>query len=209
MSTTTVNLRADAVAEARRLGMMRALTSGREHVRHAFTATGPLIARARTARRRRALRGRMLLVWQVGCDDASGRNAATAIVPLLVRLGAAHGMTAPSRLREFVDRIASRIPDAIDGILQTRQQVLTEPCAAHARARLARERAIAALASRATQQDACYQAGLFDRRPDRAHGVRKARGQEAEDEARARVLAAAAAATMCQRRPRLLLVLAP
>src|SRR5262249_29734277 len=142
-------------------------------------------------------------------EDASGRTAATAIVPLLVRLEDTPGGTARARLREFVDRVDSRIPDAIDGILRTRQRALTEACGAHARARLARERAIAAQASRATRKEAFYQAGLFDRRSDRAHGVREARDQEAEHEAHTRVLAAAAAATISQSRPRLLLVLAP
>ncbi|HMF96117.1 MAG TPA: hypothetical protein VKE96_17560 [Vicinamibacterales bacterium] len=209
MSTTTVNLRADAAAEARRLTMIRAITGRREHVWHTTGATGPLIARARTARRRRALRGQMLLVWQVGCEDASGRITSTALVPLLVRLDVTARTGPPSWLRAFVDRIDSRIPGAIDSMLRIRQQGLAEACAAHARARLARERAIAAHASQSTRRNAFYQAGLFDRRSDRAHLVRETRNQEAEDEAQGRVLAAASAATVSHSRPRLLLVLLP
>ena len=209
MSTMTVNLRADAVAEARRLTMIRAITAGRGRVGHMSVATGPLIARARTARRRRALCGQMLLVWQVACQDASGRIASTAIVPLFVRLAARNRTDPPSCLREFVDRIDSRIPDAIDGILRARQQALAEACAAHAQARLARERAIAEKASQSTRRHAFYQAGLFDRRSDRAQLVRETRSQEAAGEAQDRVLAATSAATVSHGRPRLLLVLVP
>jgi len=210
MSTTTVNLRPDAVAETRRLTMIRALTAGGDRVSPLFAANGPWIARARTARRRRALDGQVLLVWQIGCADASGRTAATVIAALRVRLEVdSRDCSAPAWLRAFVDRIDSRIPDAIDGELRPLQQALVETCGAHRRARINRERAIAAGLVDSTPRVASYQAGLFDRRSERAHRVCEDRGRDDEHEAHARVLAATSAAAVSPIPPRLILVLAP
>jgi hypothetical protein len=207
--TTTVNLRMDAEAEAQRLAAARARASGLERVAQPFDASGPLIARARGARRR-ALDGQLLLVWQVGCEDASGRTAAAAIVAMLVRLDAApHDRAARCWIKEFVARIDAHVPVAIEGVLRPRQCGLVDACHARADTRLARERAIAAHLSTAAGRPAEYQVGLFDGRTERAHRVRASDARELEDRVRARVLAATSASAVSSSRPRLLLALRP
>ncbi|HKB09696.1 MAG TPA: hypothetical protein VKD69_03540 [Vicinamibacterales bacterium] len=207
MTTTMVNLRLDAIAEARRLTSIRALAAEAGRTWQPFNGNGPWIARARTARRRQALRGRMLFIWQVGCEDASGRTASTEIVPFLVRLEMPPRLAARRSLRDIVDRIDSRVPDAIDALLRVRQRGLVEACDARAQMRLARERAIAAHVSQSARRSAPCQAGLFDRRSEREHRMSQARGAEAVDAAQGRIVAAAAAATVSPSQPHLLLVL--
>ena len=222
MKTTTVNLRADAEREARRLAAARAIAcnvrrsarAGPTNIHagpHGGVAApcGPLIARARGARRRQTLGGRLLFIWQVGCEDGSGRPAAAAIVAMLVHVTAS-AVDAGTRLRDLVEQIGAEPPAAIERVLAARTREVVESCRAHARARLERERAIAAWhAAPARGTPVRYQAGLFDRRSERAHRERAADADEAEDVARARVLAAEAAAAAAPGRPRLLLVLVP
>ena len=222
MKTTTVNLRADAEREARRLAAARAMActvsrsacSGPTNIRSGphggvAAASGPLIARARGGRRRQTLGGRLLFIWQVGCEDGAGRPAAATIVAMLVHVTAS-AVDARTRLRHLVEQIGAQPPSAIERVLEARTRDVVESCRAHARARLERERAIAAWhAAPARGAPARYQAGLFDRRSERAHRERAADADEAEDVVRARVLAAEAAAAAAPGPPRLLLVLVP
>lgn len=225
MHTTTVNLRAVAATEARQLTTVRgirlnhdgpaaqpcqyALRARRDPRGQGQVVPGPLISRARGARRRRALGGRTLFIWQVGCEDTSGRTAANAIVAMLVRLEAdRYGDDLRRRIRGLVNEIDSQPPDAIDCVLRTCQRAVVEVCRAHAQTRLTRERAIAARLSKSTSA-AAYQAGLFDRRSERAYRLRAAETQAFEDLAQARVLVATSAAMVSASRPRLLLVLTP
>jgi hypothetical protein len=221
MKTTTVDLRADATSEVRRLTALRAITRSdagppvqREQQVHgcrggrsdADAGAGPLISRTRGARRR-ALGGRILFIWQVGCEDSAGRGSTAATVAMLVRLEAdRRGSDTRRGIRHFVDAIDSQLPDAIDRVLQRSQRNIVEFGCAHAHARLARERAIAVQLPRSTTALA-YQAGLFDQRSERAHRLRAAEGQAFEELSRARILAAASAAAIAPSRPRLLLVL--
>lgn len=208
MTTTTVNLRVEAEAEARRLSVARSLDRTR-HERAAETgcASGPLIARARGARRRRPLAGRALFIWQVACEDAVGRTSPATIVSILASLDFRIASCAErSDLRNFVAAIDGNPPDAIRRLLCATEREVLESVRAHAGARLEREREIAADIAR-TPRTATYQAGLFDRRGERDYQQRTADAQHAEQLACSRVAAASAAATITALRPTLLLVL--
>jgi hypothetical protein len=210
MSTmiTTMNLRADAEAEAGRLTIARSLGRTRqERVNDTVRANGPLIARARGAHRRKALAGRTLFIWQVASEDAAGRRSPAAIVAILVSLDFAragcHGM---SRLRPFVDAIDASLPEAIRRALSVTERAMLDSVRAHAVARLARERAIGADVAQAPRSTA-YQAGLFERRSERDQQRRNSDAQRAEQVSCRRVDGASAAATVATLRPALLLVL--
>jgi hypothetical protein len=208
MSTTTVNLQVEAEAEARRLAVARSLDRPRhERADETACASGPLVARGRGARRRQALAGRTLFIWQVACDDAAGRRSPAAIVAILASFdfGIA-GRAERSELRNLVAAIDTDPPDAIQRLLCATQREVLESVRAHALTRLERERAIAADLSR-TPRAITYQAGLFDRRSERDHQQRNADAQHAEQVACSRVAAASAAATITAVRPTLLLVL--
>lgn len=208
MTTMAVNLRVEAEAEARRLAVARSLDRTR-HQCSAETgwASGPLIARARSARRRQPLAGRALFIWQVACEDAAGRQSPATIVSLLASLDFHVASRAErSDLRNLVGAIDTNPPDAIQRVLCVTQREVLESVRAQALVRLERERAIAADVER-TPRTATYQAGLFDRRSERDQQQRNAEAQHAEQLAWSRVAAASAAATITALRPTLLLVL--
>lgn len=217
MKTMVVNLRAEATREALRLTVARAVARAGRRMpvdRPVCESTQdrgrPLIARVRTARRRRLLAGRMLFIWQIGSEDAAGRIVATSVVPMLLRLAPTPcGREAPRGLVDRVVEIEAHVPDAIDAELRTRQRELLEVCGADARSRLVRDRAIAARHSSSADRRAGYQAGLFDRRSERAHRKRAIEMQAFDEVAQARVHAAESASTLSPSQPRLLLVLAP
>src|SRR5258706_10094113 len=94
MSLTTPDLRADAIAEARRLAGTRAFQrDGDEGVLAGAEGIGPLITRARRNSLRRRLGGRLVLVWRVSCEDFSGPRLESPLIPLLLDVG-----PGPSRL---------------------------------------------------------------------------------------------------------------
>jgi hypothetical protein len=208
MATTMVNLRVDAEAEARRLAAARSLhRTPNERAGETVCASGPLISRARGARRRRLLAGRALFIWQVAGEDAAGRRSPAAIVAVLASLDfQIAGPAGRSHLRSLVDAIDTNPPDAIQRVLCATQHEILESVRAQASARLERERAIAADLAR-TPPAATYQAGLFDLRSERDHQQRNAEAQHAGQLACSRVAAASAAATITALRPTLLLVL--
>ncbi|MBW8867230.1 MAG: hypothetical protein JF610_07815 [Acidobacteria bacterium] len=182
-----MNLREDAEAEARRLAVVRSLDRTRhEGANDVVRTNGPLIACARGARRRKALAGRTLFIWQVACEDAGGRRSPAAIVAMLVSV--------------------ANPPDAIQHVLSATQREILDSIHAHAVARLERERAMAAGVAQAPRCSA-YQTGLFDQRSERNHQQRSTDAQHAEEAACGRVASASAAATITALRPTLLLVL--
>lgn len=206
--TTTVNLRVDAEREARRLAVARTFDRT-PHARAKNTdhGDGPLIGRARGARRRTALAGHTVFIWQVACEDAAGRRSPEAIVAILALVRFADGRDdGMSHLRNVINAIDANPPGGIQRVLSATQREMAEIVHAHSVARLDRERAIAADIAHAPHS-AAYQAGLFDRRNERDHERSHIDRQHAEAMACDRVAAASAAATFTPRRPTLLLVL--
>jgi hypothetical protein len=208
MTTTMMNLRVEAEAEARRLAVARSLDrTRREPAGETACQRGPLIRRARGARRRKPLAGRALFIWQVACEDAAGRRSPPAIVAVLASRDCQIASGAEkSDLRNLATAFDTNPPDPIQHVLRATQREVLESVRAHALAHLERERAIAADGAR-TPRAASYQAGLFDRRGERDHQQLIADAERAEQLACSRVAAASAAATVTSLRPTLLLVL--
>ena len=102
---TTVDVRAEAVAEASRLKRARALLrKGDEESLVRLDADGTWIAWARRPRLRRALSGRMCLVWRVTVEEPSGRLVSSRLVPMLIDLRGSAGRRSPEWVQSFLQQ---------------------------------------------------------------------------------------------------------
>ena len=161
-----VDLRTEAATEARRLSGARAwLRDGDRRALQLLEADGGWIARPRRAGVRRLLGGRVCLIWRVSFADASGRPVESRLVPMLVETAADLG------------RVLS--DPACDALIRTRIEVDSAAWKEEAirvvdlftAMRLSREREIE---ERSSTAEPPTQAGLFDRRTDRARQARAA-----------------------------------
>jgi len=227
MTMTLMDLRTAAEDEARRVGFARALIqSGDEEALVQLEGEAAWIAFPRRPLVRRALAGRICLVWRVAFEDRSGRLIEARLVPVLAHLGRvlprSHGVgetavafgqgglaAAPNRsthirslLRDAEDVIRARVEAACDEWTES----ATRATRAFAEARRAREEAIARLPHRPRVPS---QPGLFDRRTERAQLARAAINDEADEAARDRVRSIGESAAIVRQPARLLLVLVP
>ena len=196
-----VDLRTEAAAEARRLSGARAwLRDGDQRVLRLLEADGGWIARPRQARVGRMLGGRVCLIWRVSFADSSGRPVESRLVPLLLETAADLG-------RVLSDR-------ACDALIRTRIEVDSGAWKEEAirvvdlftAMRLSREREIAERSSTAGPP---AQAGLFDRRADRARQARAAALVESQQAMLDRRLAVEGAGAIAVRPAQLLLAIVP
>ena len=201
MKMITVDLRAEAAAEARRLTAARGwLRDGDQRALLRLEGGAAWISCARRAPLRRALGGRMCLVWRVSFEDAAGRTVESRLVPVLIESAA--------DIRRLLADPASNaaIRSQIEIDCRVWREEAVRVAGAFATARVSREREIA---ERPAHSSAPSQPGLFDRRTDRSRegqvaGV--AAGQEAMHERRR---AAEGAAAIALSPARLLLALVP
>jgi hypothetical protein len=211
MNMVTVDLKADAIAEVKRLTMARAVC--REDDRSSLAplaADGPWITRARRSNSnlRRALGRNVLLLWRVAYEDAAGRLVDSRLVALLIALSTERPIVSDRgwirALLQLVDPEArARVEASVAG---WRDEVEAH-ARAFASARLSRERAIASQAP--TAHPAAFQPGLFDRRAEHTRDLEAALIADAERERADRLAAVTARATATVRRPELVLVLTP
>jgi hypothetical protein len=201
MKMISVDLRAEAAAEARRLTAARGwLRDGDERVLLLLESGGAWIASPRRARLRRALGGRVCLIWRVSFEDASGRGVESRLVPVLIESAA--------DVRRILADAAS------DALIRTRIEIdsrlwrdeAVRVADAFATARLSREREIE---ERPLPAHAPCQPGLFDRRAGRSREATAAALAAAQQAMLARRHAADGAAAIALRPARLLLVLVP
>jgi superfamily II DNA or RNA helicase len=202
-------LQADAIDESRRLSLARHLTSqaGTRRSPEIAGTEGPppacaLVTFARRREIRRELRGRILVVFQSGLHDETGRLVAQRLTPVLLR--------AACDMRQFVDRldlvgpcIAERCPDVWGS---------TEPLRrahdAFWMLRRDRERAIARwLAYTAASHE--HQPGLFDRRADHELSAQRRRAEDANIDTDRRLRAIERLLHLTVNPPRPVLVLIP
>jgi hypothetical protein len=227
MTMTLMDLRTAAEDEARRIGSTRALTqSGDKEALVHLEGEAAWIAFARRPRLRRALAGRICLVWRVAFEDRSGRLVDARLVPVLADVGRvlppphSFGETAvafgeggldpaPNRsnhirslLRDAEDVIRARVEAACDEWADS----ATQAARAFAEARRAREEAIARLPQRRRGPS---QPGLFDRRSERAQQAQAAINDEAGEAALERVRSMSDGLAIVRQPARLLLVLVP
>ena len=205
----TVDLRAEAAAEVRRLASARALFRDGDHralVQLEGDATW--IALARRSTRRRALGRRVCLVWRVALEDVSGRLVESRLVAVVIEVASVPGR--PDRrawllalLRHMDAAIGARV-EAASGDWREAAARLT---GAFTSARLHREHAIAARPPRTS--GSAMQSGLFDRRAERSQLVQAATIAASEHAAAERLRMIGALAAIAPQPARLLLVLGP
>jgi len=209
MTMVMVKLRAEASSEAGRLADARSHTSDADDGALAqLEADGPWIVIARRTRTRRRLGRRVLLLWRVAYEGASGRVAESRLTAIVLHL-----RTSPPRpvTRGWIEAILRAI-DAdvraqVEMDIRGWRDAATAAVHLFTATRLARERAIAA-SSRAAVVDA-FQPGLFDRRAERLRQVHSRAVADGDRDAAARLAALEQSAAMALRPARLLLVAVP
>jgi hypothetical protein len=208
MPLTTLDLRADAIAEARRLIEARAFQrDGDDGVLAQCEGMGPLITRARRSTLRGTLAGQILLIWRVRCEDGAGRSAESRLVALLVA-AAAQPSTGPRRawIRAILRDAEASLLQHVDAAVSPWRETVATVTGGFVSARTRRAQAIAARLS--GERPRAFQAGLFDRRAERARRDHESDSARRDRHARARLAAALEAAPL-QPHSELLLVLTP
>lgn len=192
----SVDLVVEAAAEVERLTKARGLAARASP----YPPDGPLIGIARRSAVRRALGGRVLLLWRLAYQDSGGRVVESALVAVTVELSGARvdirhaGWSNASLLALVHDRC-----DAWRGSVQDTVHRFTAT-------RMTRERAIAAARAKSTNT---LQPGLFDRRAETAHIAHLKDAAELGEQIAARMKAVASAGAISLLAPELLLVLIP
>jgi hypothetical protein len=209
MALLMPDLRAEAIAEARRLAEMRTIEREGDAAALARSdGAGPLITRVRRNTLRRQLAGRILLIWRVSWEDGAGRIAESHIVALLVDVEAA-----PSNVhrRTWIRAMLRDADASLNHHVEASGLIWRETVATVAgRFAAAQIRRAHAITERlADEPPREYQAGLFDRRAERARRAAANDSTGRRQHARARVTAAALAARLTARPGELLLVLTP
>jgi hypothetical protein len=207
MTMTTVDVRAEAIAEAIRLKRARALMRDADEesiVR--LEADGTWIARSKRPRLRRALSGRMCLVWRVAFEESSGRVVESTLVPVLVDLRRSIRRRSLAWLQSFLQQTEDLVRARVEDQCEAWGNEVTRLASAHSSMRLKRERDIAVRAAGDRQR---LQPGLFDRRANRAQEARASASAEAERNAASRLQAILDTTQIAPQPARLLLVLLP
>ena len=151
---------------------------------------------------------RLLLVWRVGFEDASGALVESRLVPVAVELShSVWGRQRRRRIEAIVRELEPQIRAQVDAGASEWRQAVESVAGAFTAARTARERAIA-IRPAAPGADA-FQPGLFDRRAERGRARLAAAAADAESAAADRLAAFARSNAMTPRAAQLLLVLAP
>jgi hypothetical protein len=206
---TTIDLRAEAAAEVRRVSGARSMIrDGDEQALTRLEADGTWVARSRRGPLKRSLGRRICLVWRVAFEDAAGRVVESRLVPMLVEVGPdflASPQPLRARLRSLLHQIEGPARARIDADCRSWRTHVTHLAGAFTAARLTRERIIADRLPAGS--DAVAQAGLFDRRAERDRQDHRAALAECERALRDRLQAAAAGGAIALVAPRLLLVL--
>lgn len=204
-----VDLRAEAIAEARRLAGTRAMTvDGDADVLMQAEAEGPWIAVARRRRIRRALGRRLLLVWRVAFEDACGAPVESRLVAVTLELShAVRGHLSRQRIEAIVRALEPQSRALIEADGRDWREAVDAVLGSFTSMRTTRERAIAVAA--VTAAGNAFQPGLFDRRAVRARGRATAAADDIGSAAARRLEGIARSTPIGPAAARLLLVLVP
>ena len=170
MTLLTIDLRADAAAEAARLGAARALArpddpeDSTDDVALAhLDGDAAWIMIARSPALRHALGGRALVLWRIGCEDASGRLLESRLVAVAVSLSnAATRLRRRSEIEALVRAMERASVETVDRCSDNWRMAVDRTTRAFATTRAGRARAIAM--ERRDAASSLFQPGLFDRR---------------------------------------------
>jgi uncharacterized protein (DUF2237 family) len=209
MRLEVVDLRAEAIAEARRLAGTRAMTVvGDASVLMQAEAEGPWIAVARRRRIRRALGRRLLLVWRVAVEDASGAPVESRLVAVTLELShAVRGPLSRQRIEAIVRALEPQSRALIEADGRDWREAVDAVLGSFTLMRTTRERAIAVAA--VTADGNAFQPGLFDRRAERAQQLATAAAARIGSVALHRLEAIARSTPIGPAAAKLLLVLVP
>lgn len=212
MTIATVDLRAEAAAETRRLAAARALLrEGDEQALGLLEGGAAWIARPRRSGLRRALGQRVCLVWRVAFEDAYGRFVESRLVPVLVETAPGGGRVLldpanPDSIRSFIQHAQTLSRPHVEAVCEAWAAAVMQTTQAFTSTRLSRELATNRPAPAAAHAS---QSGLFDRRADRSRAARAADAAELECAAAERRDDIAASGAIARRPARLLLILVP
>jgi hypothetical protein len=207
MTLTTVDLRTDAAAEASRLKRARALLrTGDEESLARLEADGTWIAWAKKPRSRRALSGRMCLVWRVAFETPAGRLVDSRLVPVLIDFKGPAGRRSQAWIKSFLEQADDLMRQRIEKQCEAWRAEVIRLAIASSSTREQRERDIAVRVERGQQSS---QPGLFDRRAERAQEARASAAGESERRVAGRLQALLDDTRITPQPARLLLVLLP
>jgi hypothetical protein len=206
MTLKTISLRDEAEQEAARLRAARARTQiGDAPLLAQLDEDGPWILASPRRRLRERLRGRALFVWRVVCEDACGAAAESHLVGLTARFASSFPVLRAERDAWLAAIAAALRPDVDVAALTWRASAL-ENARRFSRARITRERAIAAIQRADPGASLAFQVGLFDRRAERHRRCTQASGASALHAHAERLATVERAATLTSRPARLVLV---
>ena len=205
----TVDLRAEAAAEVRRLASARALLrDGDERALVQLEGDATWIAMPRRARLRRSLGRRVCLVWRVAFEDASGRLVESRVVPVLIEVPRMPGKAERRAwIRSTLRHADGLVRARVEAECEEWRVAVTRVASAFTSARLCRQREIAGQPSMSSS--VASQPGLFDRRAERSRQTHAAAVAESEQAAVERLRAINDVGTIALQPARLLLVLVP
>jgi hypothetical protein len=200
-----VDLRVEAGAEVRRLESARAMSdeAGARAVA-SLVATGPWAARTRLGRSRARLSSRVLVVLRIDSEDDSGRLIDVTLVPVTIAL-THRARVGPDQLKALLRALGAELQTRAEDASRRNRDLAADVMRDLLTRRVTREKRIAQTASGPAR--VAIQAGLFDRRAERAaFADSRAAGEFAADSA-GRLRALARSGTVSLRPARLLLVL--
>jgi len=127
---------------------------------------GPLVLVSRRGDLRRQLRGRVLMIWRLAAEDAAGRSVETRVVPIVLTGVLARGPWTRARLAAVIAAADPIVRSRIAAETSAWRDEVRQIDEAFRSTRRDRERKIAARISQ--RRPLAFQAGLFDRRAERA-----------------------------------------
>ncbi len=203
-----VNLRAEALDEAKRLLSQRNLsTEGDNRVQAGLEATGTWITRARLRRTRLGLGPRILALLRVDDENDDGRTTDSTLIPIGLALKNRSRYNGRSRIRTILREIGANL------------RAQAEQAAAHERTEFLRFRLACIDTRRAREthiaealvdnRNSPLQAGLFDRRSDYQSLKARAASEEIARESAAQLARWRRPESVGALRTKLLLVLVP
>jgi hypothetical protein len=207
MTMSTVDLRAEAVAEAARLTQARAvLRDGDAGVIASLEGAAPWILIARRHRIRRAVRGRVCTVWRIALEDPSGRLMESRLIAVFVDARRRPSLPRRAWIRTLLRDSDAIVRASVQAACEEWTTVAADVTRAFSDARMKREHDIRGQAPAAAPP---LQHGLFDRRAERSRASALATAAESDHAAAERQRTIAAAAMTAVGPPLLLLVLVP
>lgn len=202
---TTVDLRADAMAEADRLRVARAfLRADDAQAVNQLESEATWIMVSRRTSLKKSLGQRVCLIWRVAFEEASGRVVASTLVPVLVDVPRIADRRTAAWMGAFLQQADRTVRDRVEVECGPWRAEVTRRSETFSSTRLRRALAIARHAHR---DNASFQSGLFDRRAERSRDAHASATAEVRLLAATRVRAIRAAARIAARPAQLLLVL--